>query len=186
MNLFRSEHRQDPLRFPVVQDFHRIANDICERALKDARQQLHPLIRDNQLGYLRKRSEFVRAFKLALEQRIAHKLAIWQPGTDAIFQFDESWTETRHAWDGTIHLLLKVHRFSGSIKALEKKLNQNLMYSLTQLGWKRFGKRQSILEIQQVTLAEFRHGIGYGAMFYAVHSVPVKVWPIQGKPTGRC
>jgi hypothetical protein len=51
------------------------------------------------------------------------------------------------------------------------------MKYLQQLGWSRFGKRQSILEIQQVTPNELRHGVSYGAMFFAVHNVPVKVWP---------
>jgi hypothetical protein len=53
---------------------------------------------------------------------------------------------------------------------------------LQQLGLPRFEKRQSILDVQQVTPNELRHGIGYGAMFCAVYTVPVRVWP-QDKVT---
>jgi hypothetical protein len=60
---------------------------------------------------------------------------------------------------------------------LGKKLDQSLVKYLKHLGWSRFQKRESILEIQQVTPNELRHGISYGAMFYAVYTVPVKVWP---------
>jgi hypothetical protein len=48
---------------------------------------------------------------------------------------------------------------------------------LRQLNWPRFQTHQSILDVQQVTLSELRHGIGYGAMFHAVYTVPEKVWP---------
>jgi hypothetical protein len=51
------------------------------------------------------------------------------------------------------------------------------MKYLKQLGWSRFRKRQSILEIQQVTANELRHRVSYGAMFSAVYNVPVKIWP---------
>jgi hypothetical protein len=101
------------------------------------------------------------------------------PGLEAVFQFDESWIDNRNAWDGSIHLLLKVPRLSNTIKTFGKRLDQNLTACLRQFGWSRFRKHQCILEIQQVTSNEFRRGVGYGAMFYAVYSVPVKVWPLK-------
>jgi hypothetical protein len=179
MNLFENKRREDSARITIAQDFHQAANDICEKALNDAKEQLHPLIRNTDLFQLRKRSEFVQAFKLALARRIAQKLAIWMPGLEAVFQFDESWIDNRNAWDGSIHLLVTVPRLSNTIKIFGKQLDQNLIVSLKQLSWACFRKRQSILEIQQVTSNELRHGIGYGAMFYAVYSVPVKVWPLK-------
>jgi hypothetical protein len=160
-------------------DFGHVANEICEKALNDAKEQLHPLIRSAELRRLRKRSEFVDAFKRALEKRIAQSLAAWQPGILAIFQFDDAWTERRDTWDGSIHLLVKVPRLSAAIKTLGRKLDHSLINCLKQLGWSRFHERQSFLEIQQVTLNELRHGISYGAMFCAVHSVPVEVWRAQ-------
>lgn len=162
---------------PAVKDFGQAANDICEKALNDAKEQLHPLIRNVELNRLDKRNEFVQAFKLALEHRIARKLTSWQPGVQAVFKFDESWIQNRDSWNGSIHLLVKLPRLSNAMKALGKKLDQNLVKRLKQLGWSRFHRRQSVLEIQQVTPSELRHGISYGAMFYAVYSVPVKVWP---------
>lgn len=157
-------------------DFSQVANDLCEKALKDAKAQLHPLLRDAELDRLDKRREFVQAFKLALERGIAQKLANWQPGVQAVFKFDESWMDNRESWDGSIHLLVKVPRLSNAMKAFGKMLDQSLTHCLQQLGWSRFRKGQSILEIQQVTPDELRRGVSYGAMFYAVYSVPVKVW----------
>jgi len=165
---------------PAAKDLSRVADDICEKALNDAKEQLHPLIRNTELNHLRKRNEFVQAFKLALERRIAQKLASWQPNVQAVFEFDESWMEIRDkSWDGSIHLLVKVPRLSNAIKMIGKRLDQSLTRCLKQLGWSRFLKHQSILEIQQVTPNELLHGVSYGAMFCAVYSAPVKVWPIK-------
>ena len=166
---------------PVVKDFGQAANEICEKALKDAKEQLHPLIRNDGLNRLDKRSEFVQAFKLALEQRIARILATWQPGVQAVFTFDESWKEERKSWDGSIHLLVKIPHLSNALKKFGQKLDSSLLKYLKHLGWSRFQKRQSILEIQQVTPNEIRHGVSYGAMFSAVYSAPVKIWPQKKK-----
>ncbi len=179
MDTINNERQEETVEvvFPAAKDLSRMANDICEKALNDAKEQLHPLIRNAELNHLRKRSEFVQAFKLALERRIAQNLASWQPNVQAVFKFDESWMETRDkSWDGSIHLLVKVPRLSNAIKMIGKTLDQSLTRCLKQLGWSRFLKHQSILEIQQVTPNELRHGVSYGAMFYAVHSVPVKIW----------
>src|SRR6185369_15769935 len=157
------------MAIPAAKDLGQVAEDICEKALNDAKGELHPLIRNTEVAHLRKRSEFVQAFKLALERRVAQKLATWQPGIQAVFKFDESWMENRESWDGSIHLLVKVPRLSNAMKVFGKKLDRSLTHCLQQLGWSRFRKRQSILEIQQVTTNELRHGVGYGAMFWAVY-----------------
>ena len=167
----------DERMVPVPNDFGNVANELCEKALTAAKAQLHPLIQSAELDRLDKRTEFIQAFKLALEQSIAGKLAVWQPGVQAVFRFDEMPLENMETWDGSIHLLVKVPRLSNAIKTLGKKLDRSLMKYLKQLDWSRFQKRQSILEIQQVTPNELRHGVSYGAMFSAVYNVPVKVWP---------
>jgi hypothetical protein len=171
--------REETLK-PVVPDpkeLGQVANDVCEKALNDAKEQLHPLLRDAELDNLDRRAEFLRAFKSALELRVARKLAAWQPGVQAVFKFDATLTENWETWDGSIHLLVKVPRLSAAVKSLGKRLDQSLVKYLKQLGWSRFRKRQSVLEVQQVTPNELRHGIGYGAMFFAVYTAPVKVWP---------
>jgi len=183
MNDVGNERREEVAKvaIPAAKDWGRVAEEICEKALNDAKTELHPLVRNTELVHLRKRKEFVQAFKLALEQRIAQKLAKWQPGVQAVFKFDESWMDNRESWDGSIHLLVKVPHLSNAIKAFGKKLDQSLTHCLQQLGWSRFQKRQSILEIQQVTPNELRHGISYGAMFHAVYSRPEKIWPKNGR-----
>jgi hypothetical protein len=162
---------------PAAKELEHVANELCEKALKDARDQLHPLLQNSELEYLAQRVEFIRAFKSALEQRIARKLAAGQPGIEAVFKFEETRTENWQSWDGSIHLLVKVPRLSDALKSLGRKLDRSLVRYFRQLGWSRFQKRQSILEVQQVTSRELRYGIGYGAMFSAVYTVPVKVWP---------
>ncbi len=160
-------------------DLGQAANKICESALEDAKLKVHPLLRSNDLHRLGQRIEFVKAFKIALEQRIAQRLALWQPDVQAVFQFEEAWMESRNSWDGSIHLLVKVPQLSNAIKSLGKSLDKSLVRTLKQLGWSRFQRRQTVLEVQQFTPDELRHGISYGAMFYAVYSVPVKVWPVK-------
>jgi len=164
-------------RSPAAKDIGQVANDLCEEALNGAKAQLHPLLRSVEVERLSQRSEFLQAFKIALERRIARKLTAWQPGVQAVFKFDETPMENMESWDGSIHLLVKVPRLSNAIKVLGKTLDKGLVKYLKQLGWSRFRKSQSILEIQQVTPNELRHGVSYGAMFYAVYTVPIKVWP---------
>ena len=162
---------------PAAKDIGKVVNDLCEKALNDAKAHLHPLLRNVEVERLGQRSEFLQAFKSALERRIARKLAAWQPTVQAVYRFDEIWTETLESWDGSIHLLVKVPRLSNSVKALGKALDKGLVKRLDQLHWSRFRKRKSILEVQQVTSNELRHGVSYGAMFCAVYSAPVKLWP---------
>lgn len=88
--------------------------------------------------------------------------------------------ENSKRWDGSIHLLVMVSQLSNKVKVLGEILDCYLVKYLKQLGWSRFQMGQSILEIQQVTPNEVRRGISYGAMFYAVYTVPVKVWPYGG------
>jgi hypothetical protein len=162
---------------PSPNDFGKVANELCEKALSDAKVKLHPLIRSVELNRLDRRTEFVQAFKFALERGIARKLALWQPGVQAVFKFDETRLENIETWDGSIHILVKLPRLSKAIKTLEKRLDRGLVKYLKQLGWLRFQTRHSILDIQQVTPNELRHGVSYGAMFCAVYNVPVKIWP---------
>ena len=182
MNLIKRSRTELPKHtISQANELEKVVNDICERALNDAKAQLHPLLRSVELDRLDRRNEFVQPFKLALERRIAKKIAAWQPSIHAVFQFDESWSESRRSWDGSIHLLVKVPRLSNAMKAFGKKLDESLLKRLKEFGWPRFQKRQSILEVQQVTPNELRHGIGYGGMFRALYSVPVRVWPWHGQ-----
>ena len=161
-------------------DFDQIANELCEQALSDAKTQLHPLLRHIELKRLEKRSEFFQAFRLALERRIAGKLAAMQGGRiQAVYRFEET-RRRPGSWDDSIHLLLKVSRVSNTIQAMSKDLDDSLLKRLQQLGWSHFEEWQSVLEIQQVTPKEIRRGISYGAMFCAVYSKPIKVWPKKG------
>lgn len=152
-------------------------NKLCEKALNDAKSQLHPLIQNVELNRLDRRDEFTQAFRKALEHRIAQKLAIWQPNVQAVFRFDTSRLKSNECWDGSIHLLIMVSKFSKKVKLLGEVLDKTLVKYLRQLGWSRFQTTHSILEVQQVTPNEIRRGISYGAMFYAAYTVPVKVWP---------
>lgn len=161
--------------------FANTANALCEKALGDAKGQMHPLLHTSEFNSLSRRVEFLEAFKSALERRIARALAGWQPGVQAIFKYDETRTEDIGSWDGSIHLLIKVPRLSDKVKVWGKTLDRGLVTCLHQLGWERFSMRQTVLEVQQVTPNELRHGIGYGAMFCAVYTAPVKVWPQNGQ-----
>jgi hypothetical protein len=176
------QRSQDSIEHTVPKDIEQAAKEVCEKALADAKSQLHPLIRETELDRLDMRREFVEAFKSALERRISKRVANWQPGVQAVFKFDGPGLANQRAWDGTIHLLVKVPRISDRIKALAKRLDRGLVACLQQAGWSRFEDSRSILDVQQVTPNEVRHGIGYGAMFCAVYTAPIKVWPRDGQP----
>src|SRR5512139_870986 len=112
---------------PLPNDLGQVAGTLCETALEDAKAQMHPLLRNTDLYRLGQRIEFVKAFKLALERRVAQHLALWQPEVQAVFQFDESWMESRNSWDGSIHLLVKVPNLSNSFKTIGKALYKSLV-----------------------------------------------------------
>lgn len=164
----------------TVDTFARTANEVCEKALNDARAELHPLLRSADVRRLEKRDDFVEAFRLALERRIASRLALWKPSIQSVFRFDDSHAGNDPTWDGKIHLLVKVPRLSNAIKSFGRSLDNYLLgYLAKQLEWSRFQKQRSVLDVQQVTVNELRHGVSYGAMFYAVYSLPVKIWPLK-------
>jgi hypothetical protein len=160
-----------------LKDFGQAAENLCEKALNDARAQLHPLLRSAELHLLGERHEFVETFRLALERRIARKLATWQTRVLSIFRFDQTRRPPGCPWDGSIHLLAKVPRVSKTIQAWGQTLDNSLLPCLRALGWSCFQERQSVLEIQQVTPEEIRRGIGYGGMFFAAYTRPVSIWP---------
>ena len=164
-----------------MNDFGDVANELCKKALEDAKSELHPLLRNTQMDRLDQRDEFLWTFKAALEQRVAQKLAIWQPVVQAVFKYDETRLENVENWDGSIHLLVKVPQLSNIVRVLARKLDRSLVKYFRQMDWKRFRTRQSILEVHQVTPNELRHSIGYGAMFCAVYNVPVQVWPQEDR-----
>lgn len=164
---------------PPAKELDQVANDLCQGCLTEAKGQLHPLLQNTELNRLDQRREFLQAFKSTLEQQIARKLAAWYPGIQVIFSYDATPINNTEDWDGTIHLLAKVPRLSKQLKVLSKKLDNSLVNCLKRWNWSRFDKCQSILEVQQVTPNELRHGTGYGAMFFAVYTVPVQVWPLD-------
>jgi hypothetical protein len=161
----------------ITSDLEVLANDLCKKALNEAKGQIHPLLRRADVQQLDQRSDFLQAFKSVLEQRVARTLVAWQPSVQAVFKFDKTREEDIQNWDGSIHLLVKVPRLSNTMRQLGKMLDQSLVKNLKRMSWSRFQNRQSILDVQQVTPNELRHGVSYGAMFYAVYTVPIKVWP---------
>lgn len=179
MSAVNNLRRDGPMEqvLPDTGDFGEVASDLCEKALNDAKSQLHPLLQNTGLARLSQRAEFLQAFKSALEQGIARSLATWQPSVQAVFKYDETPTENLENGDGFIHLLVKVPHLSDAVKRLGKLLDGSLVKYLKQSGLPRFRKCQSVLDVQQVTLNELRHAVGYGAMFCAVYSAPLKVWP---------
>lgn len=181
MNVENKLHRDDLAAWdiPAANVIARTADELCEKALNDAKAQLHPLLRNVDVNRLEGRTEFLQAFRSSLEQRIAKRLALWQPSVQSVFRFDDTHASHDPLWDGRIHLLVKVPRLSNAIKAFGKSLDKYLLGYLKQLGWSRFQEQRSILDVQQVTLNELRHGVSFGAMFCAVQSVPVKVWPLK-------
>ncbi len=172
-------HREESIRHVAFapKDFREATKEICEEALTDARTQLHPLLWNVEPARLEQRDQFVGAFKLALEQGIARQLASLQTDVQAIYQFDEHRIETPESWNGSLHFLVSVARPWSGMQALSRALDTNLVKSLKRLNWSRFRTRQFILEIQQATPDEIRRGLGYGAMFHAVYTKPVMVWP---------
>lgn len=179
--------QEPPLQCVVARscDGWQVAEDLREQAVAVAKSRLHVLLRSVDLERLGRRVEFIRAFKHALEEGIARQLAVWQPGVKAVFEFDPDPQAGGEAWrDSQVHLLVMIVQPSDTLSAFARMLDRSLAVSLGQLSWSRFRARQSVLEVQQVTPKEVRLGLGYGAMFHAVWTAPVKVWPQHWQSRG--
>jgi hypothetical protein len=123
--------------------------ELCDKALIDAKAHLHPLLHNQPLDKLDSGSEFVQAFKRALEDRIALQLVSWQHCIQAVYGFNATLPQARH-WDNTIHLLVLLEQPLETIQALSLILDLGLVQCLKQLNWSRFQMHESLLEIQQV------------------------------------
>lgn len=173
-----SNRRLKPVQIglPLLRELDHAANDLCQKALKEAKSQFHPLLHNAELDRLDQRQEFLQAFRCALEQRVARKLAAWYPDIQAIFRYEETPIKSMEDWNGSIYLLVKIPHLSEDVDALGKMLDRSLVKSLKHLHWQRFQKCQSILTMHQVTSNELRHGTGYSGMFFAAFTAPVKVF----------
>lgn len=157
--------------------FRQISEELCEKALMDAKSELHPLLQQADLEKLGQRQKFVQAFKQALEKAVAERVVRWLPDIKVVYKFDSPRRGSAEHWDNTIHLLILVPLLLPSINELGSELDCAILEELKHFSWSRFQDAKSILEIQQVTPYEIRHGVCYGAMFYSLYAAPTQVWP---------
>ena len=68
--------------------FRQGSSELCEKALIDAKTQLHPLLQQVDLERLGQRREFVQAFKHSLEVVVAERIALWLPWVKVVYRFD--------------------------------------------------------------------------------------------------
>jgi hypothetical protein len=173
----RQEQLEDLFDGPFP--FRQAAEEFCEKALIDAKTQLHPLLQQADLERLDQRREFVEAFKHALERVIAERIVLWLPNVKKVYTFDPPRGRSTECWDNTIHLLILVPQLLPSINELGAMLDYEMLERLKRFYWSRFQDSKSVIEIQQVTPYEIRHGVCYGAMFYSFYTAPSQVWPVR-------
>ena len=181
MRKIKNNCKQEILEYVIENEngLKQAAKELCEEALNHAKTQLHPLLQQVELERLDQRCEFLEAFKQALEKEIARKIVRWQPCVQAVYKFDAPWGTNTEYWDNTIHLLVVVPQLLKPMKDLAAKLDHDILKRLKRLRWTRFQKSESLIEIQQVTPDEIRHGVSYGAMFLSLYAAPVQVWPLS-------
>jgi hypothetical protein len=159
-------------------EFSQIADELCEHAQRAAKEQLHPLLQRVDLEKLCQRPGFLEAYKQSLEREIAQRIVQWFPYVKVVYKFDSSRKNRLEEWDNTVHLLVLVPQLMPLIKELGTMLDGELLKSLKHLPWLRFQDSKSVIEIQQVTPDEMRHGVCYGAMFFSFYTAPSQVWPL--------
>jgi hypothetical protein len=165
--------------FKSALEFRQVSEELCEKALMDAKTQLHPLLQQVELEKLGQRREFVQAFRHSLEGVVAESIALWLPLVKVVYRFDALRGRSTDDWDNRIHLLILVPRLLPSINELGAELDREMLEQLQRFSWSRFQDSKSILEIQQVTPHEIRHGVCYGAMFYSLYTAPSQIWPLR-------
>jgi hypothetical protein len=156
-----------------------MSNELSDNALRDAREQLHPLLHQVDLEKLSQRHEFLQAFKRSLEREIAQKIVMWLPCVKVVYRFDAPRGGSTEGWDNTIHLLVLVPQLLPPIKEFGARIDDEILKGLKRLSWSRFQDSKSIIEIQQVTPEEMRHSVCYGAMFFSVYAAPSQIWPLS-------
>lgn len=180
MKKCNSPYNQDALMnlLENQQLFSDLCKQLCEKALTDAKNQLHPLLRQVELERLGQRKIFVDAFKCALETEITRRVILLLPCVQAVYRFDTQRGSNAYDWDNKIHLLLLVPQLMASIKDLNSKLDTQMLRQLQRPDWKRFWSSTTFVEVQQVTRDEVRHGVCYGAMFASYYAGPLQIWPV--------
>ncbi|GAB4577392.1 MAG: hypothetical protein Fur0022_01230 [Anaerolineales bacterium] len=163
------------LKNPIT--FRQVTEELCEKAVMDAKAQLHPLLHQVDLEKLGQRREFVEAFQHSLEGVVAERIALWLPWVKVVYRFDALRRRSTDDWDNTLHLLILVPQLLPSMNEFGTILDREMLKRLQHLSWSRFQDAKSIVEIQQVTPNELRHGVCYGAMFYSFYTAPTQVWP---------
>ena len=68
--------------------FRQVVEELCEKALMNAKSQLHPLLQQVDLEKLGQRREFVQGFKEALERAVAERIVLWLPSVKVVYKFD--------------------------------------------------------------------------------------------------
>lgn len=158
-------------------EFKQTAKDLCEKALVDAKSELHPLLRQVDLDRLDQRCNFLKAFKCALERRVAQQIMLWLPVVKAAYRFDPLMKNDSQNWDNTIHLLVLVPQIMSPFDELGANLDHEILQQLKDFNWTRFQYSKSLVDIRQVTLYEIHPGICAGAMFYSAYTVPAQICP---------
>lgn len=171
---------RDPTHeFEYLYVIRQVSKELCEKVLTDAKTQLHPLLRQADLEKLGQRTEFILVFKNALEKELAQKIVLWLPSVKIVYKFDALHRSNTDDWDNTIHLLLLVPRLLPAISELGITLDNEILKQLKHFRWSRFQDSKSMIEVQQVTPNEIRHGVCYGAMFFSLYAAPSQVWPLK-------
>ena len=171
---------RDPTHeFEYFYAIRQASSELCEKVLTVAKTQLHPLLRQVDLEKLGQRSEFILAFKNALEKELAQQIVLWLPSVKVVYKFDSLRRSNSDDWDNTIHLLLLVPRLLPAVRELGINLDSEILKRLKRLRWSRFQDSKSLIEVQQVTPNEIRHGVCYGAMFFSLYAAPSQVWPLK-------
>jgi hypothetical protein len=174
-----SLYSRDYLEFLLTspEELRQTSEKVCEKTLVEAKSHLHPLLHQVDLEQLGQRPEFVQAFRNALENQVTQQVILRLPCAKAVYRFDNTRTSNVTGWDNSIHLLVLVPQLISSIQKLGPKLDQQVRQRLSGLNWSRFQWSTSVVEIQQVTPREIRHGICYGAMFASFYAAPTQIWP---------
>ena len=148
--------------------FGSVSEELCEKALMDAKSQLHSLLQQVDPEKLDQRRELVEAFKHALERAVSERIVLWLPCVKAVYKFENLRGSSPKYQDNTIHLLILLPRLLPSSYRLGAMLDHEVLERLKRFNGSRFQDSKSFLEIQQVTPNEIHHGVCYDAMFYSL------------------
>ena len=164
-----------------MQYLDEVAETIRDDAISQAREKLGAAQCGADLDSLLRRSDFFDYFKHGLASGVVNVLAAQDQDVQVVYTYDPSMNPDNEtgedlAQDPAVHLIVLVTTPTTALEVLVASLDRALTASLKELASPRFTRRESVLDLNLVTVEDVRLGVSYAGLLSGLFASPLKIW----------